>query len=105
MANDSDRLLDDVDLITMGHVPGGAALAREAAPTHLDLRATPVAHWATRVSREVCTMVPGDSAVVVTPAPPFAMLDALYAVTGDAVMIEYLATGPDTWVSAITRID
>ncbi|WP_084101128.1 hypothetical protein [Demequina sp. NBRC 110051] len=105
MANDSDRLLDDVDLITMGHVPGGAALAREAAPAHLDLTATHPAQWGACVIGEACAMVPGDCAVVVTPAPPFAMLDALYAVTGDAVMIEYLATGPDAWVSAITRID
>ncbi len=105
MANDSDRLLDDVDLIAMGHVPGGAALARESTLQHLDLTTTPPARWGACMIREASTMVPGDGVVAVTPSTPFAMLDALYAVTGDAVMLEYLATGPHAWVVAITRID
>lgn len=104
MRDGSEFLLDDIDLITLGHAPGGATQALPAAARSLDLSGRPPHEWPATAVVEARRLVPGASIVIVTDAAPDAMLDALYAGAGDAVMIEYLATGPEHWASAITRI-
>ena len=105
MIEPANRMLDDIDLIARGHVPGGAARAHAAPVRDLDLSGAPASGWGGLACAQVARLVPGESIVIVTDAPPYAMLDAVYAVTGDSVMVEYLATGPVAWVSALTRID
>ncbi|GMA34048.1 hypothetical protein [Demequina litorisediminis] len=97
-------VIDEIDLIALGHMPGGASMARSRPLANLDLTAHDAAAARTLAIAEVTRMVPGDAMVLLTASEPYALLDALHTHADGRCMFEYIATGPETWATAITRV-
>ncbi|WP_084078112.1 DUF2249 domain-containing protein [Demequina sp. NBRC 110057] len=105
MRDGGHTLIDEIDLIALGHMPGGAALARPRPLAHLDLTGLDPQAARQVALAEVARLVPGDTIIVVTADAPFALLDALHSATDGRCLFEYLATGPEAWATAVSRLD
>ncbi|MDE0572929.1 DUF2249 domain-containing protein [Demequina sp. B12] len=97
--------IDEIDLIALGHAPGGARAARQRAPRDIDLRDLLPRQREVRVLAQTASLLPGESVTVASNAPMDGLLDEVYLEVPGFCMFEYREQGPDVWRVEITRVN
>lgn len=96
--------VDEIDLVTLGHMPGGARFARANAVRDVDIRDLGDRASHVRVLAQTAVLVPGESVTVTAGADPSAIIDLVHDEIPGFCMVEYRENGPYQWRVVVTRV-
>ncbi|WP_061962291.1 DUF2249 domain-containing protein [Demequina flava] len=96
--------VDEIDLVALGHMPGGPRGAHASTPRDLDVRGLPERAAHVRVLAQVAVLVPGESITVTADADPHHLLDLVHDEVPGFCMFEYREHEAPLWRVSITRV-
>ncbi|WP_161794240.1 DUF2249 domain-containing protein [Demequina sediminicola] len=96
--------VDEIDLLTLGHMPGGARRAHASPPQDIDVTGLGLRAAQVRVLAQSAILVPGEHITITADYDPAAILDVIHHDVPGFSMIEYRASGPQQWRVTVTRV-
>ncbi|WP_062078957.1 DUF2249 domain-containing protein [Demequina globuliformis] len=96
--------VDEIDLVTLGHMPGGASRARASKPRDIDVSGLGERAAHVRVLAQAAVLVPGESFTLTSAHDPAHMLDLVHTEVPGFCMVEYREAGPARWRVHLTRV-
>lgn len=96
--------VDEIDLVALGHMPGGARRARAYAPRDIDTRGLDERATHVRVLAQAAMLVPGESITVTSASDLADVLDLVHTEVPGFCMVEHRESGPQQWRAVLTRV-